>query len=348
MAFFDSSHQRAAILLALLGVGLAIALAPYATGLIGAPVLYVILSPLHRRLMTRFRPGTAAGIVILFATLVMVLPALSLIGVLVGEAQAMAVKVVQSPIFGRIAELKIGTYEVGPELVALGKEVISWLGGSALQLLGTATRMVLNLLFAFFGLYYLLLNHESAWATLQPYIPFSDENTAVLRERFRAVTTSTVIGTGLTALAQGAIVAVGFGATGLSNALFWGVVTVVFAILPVVGSGMVWLPGVVLLLFESRVGAGVGLAIWCIIGSVAVDYVLRPLVFNRYAQIHPLITLVGAVAGVSYFGLLGLLVGPLALSYFFEIVRMYRQEYLPPGSKSGLTEEIPTTGPVVR
>jgi predicted PurR-regulated permease PerM len=56
--------------------------------------------------------------------------------------------------------------------------------------------------------------------------------------------------------------------------------------------------------------------------------VIRPLVFRRWADIHPLITLLGAFAGVSYFGILGLLIGPLALSYFFELIRMYREEYL--------------------
>ena len=63
------------------------------------------------------------------------------------------------------------------------------------------------------------------------------------------------------------------------------------------------------------------------------DNVIRPIVFRRYAQIHPLVTLVGAFAGIRYFGLLGLLVGPLALSYFFELIRMYREEYLQPHAR---------------
>jgi predicted PurR-regulated permease PerM len=63
--------------------------------------------------------------------------------------------------------------------------------------------------------------------------------------------------------------------------------------------------------------------------------VIRPIVFRRYAQIHPLVTLVGAFAGIRYFGLLGLMVGPLALSYFFELIRMYREEYIRPRRRSG-------------
>jgi predicted PurR-regulated permease PerM len=52
------------------------------------------------------------------------------------------------------------------------------------------------------------------------------------------------------------------------------------------------------------------------------------MVFRRWAQIHPFITIIGAFAGIQYFGLLGLLIGPLAISYFFELIRMYRAEYL--------------------
>jgi len=70
------------------------------------------------------------------------------------------------------------------------------------------------------------------------------------------------------------------------------------------------------------------LALICIVVVGNVDYVIRPMVFRRWAHIHPLVTLVGALAGVPYFGLLGLLIGPLALSYLFELIKMYREEYL--------------------
>jgi predicted PurR-regulated permease PerM len=66
-----------------------------------------------------------------------------------------------------------------------------------------------------------------------------------------------------------------------------------------------------------------------LVGSV--DNVIRPLVYRRWAQIHPLVTLVGALAGIRFFGLIGLLIGPLALSYFFEFIAMYREEHLDSG-----------------
>ncbi|MBL8987317.1 MAG: AI-2E family transporter [Gemmatimonadetes bacterium] len=341
MAFFDSRHQRAAIVLALLAIGLTVALAPYATGLIAVPVLYVVLAPLHRWLCRWLKPGVAAGTVIVLTILVIVLPGISILSLIVGQAQNIAGTVMTGPLLDRLQALQIGPFDVGREIVRLGQTLVSWLGGNALALLGTVTRLSINVLLALFGLYYLLLNPDGVWHAVRPYIPFSPRNTDVLRDRFVAIAISTVIGTGLTAAAQGVSMALGFTFTGLGDPLFWGVVTVVFAVLPVVGSGMIWVPGVAVLVVSGRPGAAAFLVGWSLLTTAIIDYIFRPLVFNRFAQVHPLITLVGAIAGVSYFGLLGLLVGPLALSYFFEILRMYRQEFVPAGTQSGFTEEMP-------
>lgn len=328
MPFLDTNHQRAALLILLLGAGLAIALSPYATGLIGIPVLYVTFEPVHAWLRKRIKPALSAGLVVALGVFLIVVPGVSFAGLIVNEAQQMASGVIQSPILGRLAELRIREFELGPQLAELGKRIVSWIGTSAFGLIGTATRLALNLTIAFFGLYYLLIRPGETWEAMRPHIPFSTANADQLRQRFRDVTTSTLIGTGATALLQGTLVALGFWAVGLPNAVFWGVVTVIFAILPVVGSGLVWLPGVLALVLDGRYGAAIGLGAWGAVVISNVDNVIRPIVFTKWAKIHPLVTLVGAFAGVQYFGILGLLIGPLALSYFFELMRMYREEYL--------------------
>ena len=221
-----------------------------------------------------------------------------------------------------------GGIDLGPRLADLGTQVVAWIGSSAFGLVGTATRLALNLTISLFGLFYLLLQPQDTWEAVRPYIPFSAKNTEKLRQRFRDVTSATIIGTGLTAAVQGLLVGIGFWVTGLPNAVFWGVVTMVFAILPVVGSGLVWGPGAIALMLSGRAGPGVLLAIWGAVVVGNVDYVVRPRIFRRWANIHPLVTLLGALAGVPFFGILGLLIGPLALSYFFELVKMYREEYL--------------------
>jgi predicted PurR-regulated permease PerM len=328
MPFLDTNHQRAAILLLVLGVALVVALTPYATGLVGIPVLYTIFAPVHYWLAKRVSTRLAATLVVAIALFLIVVPGLSFAGLVVNQAQQIASGVIQSPILGRLAQLRIGETNIGPRLAELGAQVVAWIGSSAFGLIGTATRLALNITISLFGLFYLLLRPGETWQAVRPYIPFSTKNAEKLRQRFRDVTISTIIGTGLTAAIQGTLVGLGFWVAGLSNALFWGVVTMVFAILPVVGSGLVWGPGALALFLDHRYGAAIGLAAWGLVVVGNVDYLIRPMVFRRWADIHPLITLLGALAGVPYFGIVGLLIGPLALSYFFELIRMYREEYL--------------------
>ncbi len=329
MSFFDTKAQRAAWVVAILGVGIFLALIPYASGLLGAPVLFVVFGGLHTRLVRLIRSrSTAAGLVIVIALVVIVIPLVWTLSLLVGQAQGAVQQILSSQLINNLDTFRIGTFVIGPHLKQIGTEALSFVGGNAITVLGTATRVSLNLLFAFFGLYYLLLDSDGAWRNVRPYIPFSDENVTVLQERFVAVTKSTIVGTGFAALCQGTLVALGFWATGLGNAMFWGVVTAVVSILPVVGSGMVWVPGVIVLISRDEVGWAIGLALWGLVLVGNVDNMIRPWVSAHYAQIHPLITLIGAVAGVSYMGIIGLLVGPLALSYFFELLKMYRKEYL--------------------
>lgn len=327
MALLDT-HQRAALLVWLLGVAIAIAMTPYATGLLGIPVLYALFAPAHDWLARRVSPKVAAGLVVALVLFLIVVPGVSFAGLVVSQAQQIGAGVVQSPLLGTLKQLKPGGIDLGARVADLGTMIVSWIGSSAFGLLGTATRLALNLLISLFGLYYVMLRPAETWDAIRPYIPFSSRNAEKLRQRFRDVTHSTVVGTGVTAVLHGTLVGLAFWVVGLSNAVFWGVVTSAVSILPVLGSGMVWGPGALVLVLDHRPTAAILLALWGVVVVGNVDYVIRPMVFRRWAHIHPLVTLLGALGGVPYFGLLGLLIGPLALSYFFELIKMYREEYL--------------------
>ncbi len=328
MSISLSKHQRAQILIALLGVGLAFALWPYATGLIGAPVLAVICRPSFVWLARKIPPSIAAGLVVALTVFLLLVPGLSLAALAISEAEEMAGGIRQSPVLGELRTWSLGGFAIGQRLVTLGENAGQWIGTGAFSLIGTATKFALNMTIAMFGLYFLLLTSGEAWETVSPYIPFSDKNTEKLRERFRDVTNSTVIGTGLTALVQGLLVGLAFKVFGLPSPFFWGVITAVLSVLPVVGSGLVWGPGVVALILSQRYFAGTALLLWGLVVVASTDNVLRPLVYKKWARIHPLVTIVGALAGIRFFGVLGLLIGPLALSYFFELIVMYKDEYI--------------------
>lgn len=328
MALFDTRRQRAALLILVLGIGLAAALAPYASGILGAPVIVALFGPYHRWLRQHTSAGVAAGIVIVTAILVIIVPGATIAGLVVGQAPAIASGIAQSPLLQRLESLQIGPYAIGPELRQLGDQLVSWLASGAIGFIGTATRTVLNITIALFGAYFLLLQADEAWVIARPFIPFSDDNVLRLRERFRDVTNSTVIGVVLVAIIQGALLGIMFAILGLSNAVFWGVVTAILSILPVVGSGLVWVPACARFAIEGRWGAAIVLALWGVAVVGSADNIIRPIVYRRWANIHPFVTLVGAFAGIRWFGLLGILVGPLALSYFFALIDMYSRDYV--------------------
>lgn len=314
-----------------MGAAILWSVGPYATGIIGIPVLAVLFAPLHGWLVRQGAPsGVAALVVTILGAVLLIVPGILVAGMLINEAQTVTQDVLKSPILERFQSLQVRGIPIGPRLAEAAGRLVATIGASAFGLVGTATRLTLNLTISFFGLYYVLKHPGDVWLDARPYIPFSPANTEKLGKRFKDVTVSTVVGTGATAATQGALLGLAFLVLALPNALFWSVVTMALAILPVVGSGLVWGPAAVILMMQGRMVPGVLLVVWGVIVVGGVDNILRPLIYRRFSAIHPLITLIGAIGGVAAFGLLGLLIGPLALSYFFELIRMYREEYLEP------------------
>jgi predicted PurR-regulated permease PerM len=226
------------------------------------------------------------------------------------------------------------------ELIALAKAsgtLVSWLSGQVFAFVGSATSAALNLVIAFFALYYMLRSGANLWGIIRGYIPFSSNTADALRDRFFNVTQATLLGTVLVATIQGGLSASGFGWCRFPSVVLGH------------GHGICldpsgarqrarWLPAMLVLLVQARYGSAITMAV---IGGVVasnIDNLIRPLVYRRVSNIHPMITLVGAFAGVKYFGLLGLLLGPLAIAYLFELLRFYREEY-------GTADEVPA--PVV-
>ena len=323
----QSPRDRAALLILALGIAITVALLPFLSGLLGTAVLYVMFVPLYRRLARRMKPGASATLTLIVALIAIGLPLVWLLGMVIGEAPDALRTVQGSPLFARIASLRIGTMQVGAELAKASGTIVSWLSSQLFAFVGGATAAALNLVIAFFGLYYMLRSGPTVWGTVRPYIPFSPHTADALRDRFVSVTEATLLGTVLVALLQGIIIGLGFWIVGLASPLFWGTVTAFASILPVLGSALVWLPAVIVLLVENRPGAAIALAI--IGGGLAsnLDNLLRPIIYKRVSDLHPMITLIGAFAGVKYFGLLGVLLGPLAIAYLFELREFYREDY---------------------
>jgi len=335
MTLLQTPRDRAGLLILALGAAILVAIVPFLSGLLGAAVLYVIFVKPYRRLERAMRPGLAAAITLAAALVIVALPLGWLAGVVIAQAPDALRTLQSSAVFARVAELRVGSFQVGMELANASGTIASWLSARVFSFVGSATSAVLNLVIAFFGLYYMLRSDRNTWDAIRPYIPFSPPTADALRERFYSVTQATLLGTMLIAAIQGSLVGTGFWIVGLPNPFFWGTVTAIASILPVLGTSLVWLPAVLVLLVQDRYGAAVTMLVIGAGIASNIDNLIRPLVYRRVSHIHPMITLVGAFAGVKYFGLLGVLLGPLAIAYLFALLHFYREEYGAEGQANG-------------
>jgi predicted PurR-regulated permease PerM len=304
-----------------------VAVAPFLSGLLGAAVLYVIFVKPYERLQRVMNPGLAAAITLTAALVIIALPLTWLISEVIRQAPDALRALQNNAVFARIAQIRIGDFQVGEELANASGTIASWLSPRVFSVVGGATSAVLNLVIAFFGLYYMLRSDGTTWSSIRQYIPFSAHTADALRDRFFNVTEATLLGTVLIAVIQGSLVGTGFWIVGLPNPFFWGTVTAFASILPVLGTSLVWFPAVLVLLVQDRYGAAITMLVIGAGIASNVDNLIRPLIYRRVSNIHPMITLVGAFAGVRYFGLLGVLLGPLGIAYLFELLKFYREEY---------------------
>jgi len=327
MTFLQTPRDRAGLLILVLAVAVLMAVAPFLSGLLGAAVLYVIFVKPYERLQRVMNPGLAAAITLTAALVIIALPLTWLISEVIGQAPDALRALQNSDAFARVAQLRVGEYQVGAEVAKASGTIASWLSPRVISVVGGATSAVLNLVIAFFGLYYMLRSDGTTWSSIRQYIPFSAHTADALRDRFFNVTEATLLGTVLIAVIQGSLVGTGFWIVGLPNPFFWGTVTAFASILPVLGTSLVWLPAVLVLLVQDRYGAAITMLVIGAGIASTVDNLIRPRIYRRVSNIHPRITLVGAFAGVRYFGLLGVLLGPLGIAYLFELLKFYRDEY---------------------
>ena len=168
-------------------------------------------------------------------------------------------------------------------------------------------------------------------------IPLNPRSSKRLVDQFGKVTYSVVYAHIIVALVQGALGALGFYLVGIPSPIFWGVVMAIFALLPFVGSALVWAPASILILVNGLIsnsfiimGKGIGLFLFGVFVISTIDNVLRVKIAGGRAGVHPLTVLIGLIGGINLFGLVGIFVGPIALSllitFFKDFSKTYRKE----------------------
>ncbi|MEP6594958.1 MAG: AI-2E family transporter [Ginsengibacter sp.] len=193
--------------------------------------------------------------------------------------------------------------------------------------LTSTANIVGNLLIMFFLLYYTLIYSKKIENFLEDFIPLKHTNLAILGTETKVMIKSNAIGIPLLAIIQGFTGALGYWIFGVNEVLLWGFITAVCSVIPIVGTGLVWVPLTIYLLAINHTWQGFGLALYSLVILTNIDYVARITVLRKIGDVHPLITIFGVIAGLSMFGFLGLIFGPLLISYFILLVKIYRNEF---------------------
>ena len=217
-------------------------------------------------------------------------------------------------------DIQIATKE---NLMALPK----YISGVLPNVFSSAAGMITNLGIMYFTLYYMLQNAEQMEKKLTEFLPLRKENTKQLAKETKDIVISYSIGIPVLALAQGICATIGYAVFGISDPLLLGFLTGLCSVIPFVGSALVWVPLVVYLFAVGPQSAAIGLLAYCLIVVLNVDNILRMVLLKAFADIHPLITLFGVIVGLPLFGFLGLIFGPLLISYLLLLMKIYVNEF---------------------
>tara|TARA_R110000737_G_scaffold2919_1_gene8164 strand:- start:241 stop:1116 length:876 start_codon:yes stop_codon:yes gene_type:complete len=205
--------------------------------------------------------------------------------------------------------------------------VSTWLSNNLQGFAGGTFNIFIAVAIMYFMLFYMLTNRRELRESLFEYIPISKENLKIIGEEVRAMVRSNALGIPLVAMAQGIIALIGFLVFGVQAPFFWAVIVTIGSMIPFVGSLLGIVPVFILSLSGGNTFQAWGILLYGFIVVGATDNLFRLFVLKKLDNVHPLITLIGVIVGVPIFGFIGLIFGPLLISLFLIIVRMYKKEY---------------------
>lgn len=216
----------------------------------------------------------------------------------------------------------------------------AWTASLFPSLISGAFNIVFGLLIVYFLLYFMLVEHKNFEKALVKYAPFRSQNAIRFGEEMQNMTYANVVGQGLICVVQGSLVSLAFYVLGYNDPLFWGVITAFISFVPILGPPVVFLPAAILQIVNGNDFAGWAMIVFGFVVILNIDNVLRFMIAKKVGNIHPIITVIGVIIGVPLFGILGLVFGPLILSYFVLLIKIYETS----AKASGRMEKIKTIG----
>lgn len=317
-------------------------LSPFWDALAWGISLAFLLTPVHRWLTRELkgRPNASAGIITFLVPVLLAGPLLGLGALFAKQAADVAARLQQLPPSLNISLLQhlesipiLGTLSrfLRENIAATTEQIEGWLvKGAQLVLQSLAGKggdfvlgamgTVIHFFMMLFLLFFLLRDGGKMLDRAVRLVPMESKRKMELLKLVGDTTRAVIFGVVLTALSQGALVAIGFLIAGLPSPVVYGVATAVFALLPVGGAALVWIPAVIYLAVTSEWGWAIFMLVWGSGVSIS-DNILRPILVSSQAPVSTLAVFVGVIGGISAFGMIGLIIGPVVLTVIVALLR---------------------------
>jgi predicted PurR-regulated permease PerM len=343
--------QQASFLIILVVVSLlmAVIVYPFAQPLLWAGLAAIMFQPLYRTVLRRMRGrrNPAAGVTLLIIFFVLMVPALWIATMVAQEAITLVTTLQTQPL--DLATLFDQVYGMLPKIAQDAVDRSGWgnvtmvqtrvqelltqsagmIAGQAVSIGSGALSFFLAFGVALYVMFFLLRDGERIGRTVLCAVPVERAIADRLAERFLGIVRATIKGTGVVALVQGALGSITLTIAGVPSALLLGVVMGIFALVPVIGSGAVWVPAGLYLLITGATWQGVFVLLTGFFIISSADNVLRPILVGRDTGIPDWIILITTLGGISLVGFSGIVLGPLVAGLFlasWSILREQRDE----------------------
>lgn len=348
---FREKYWRYSLFVLIVGLGVTvfIELVPFLGGLLGAATIYVLLRGQMWYLSERrhWRRSVAASLLLAESIVVFLIPISLVVWMLVVKVQDLTLdpQIFVAPL-RHVAELirqRTG-YDFWREDNL--QSAIAYLPRAGQWIVKNIADLAINLVVLLFVLYFMLIGGSHMESYVREMLPFNRATGRKVMREIHMIVRSNAIGIPLLAVVQGVVAYLGYLLFGAPSPLFWGVATCFATIIPIVGTGLVWLPLAAYMALDGRWGAALGLCLYGMLVVTHVDNVVRFVMQKKLADTHPLVTIFGVVIGLSLFGFMGVIFGPLMLAMFIFCVDIFKRHYLE-GYGHIPTHSDPLTAPAV-
>jgi len=305
-----------------------------------AGIFSALSYPLFSRLKTRLggRPGLASVVTVLIIFFGVLLPLGALVGVVTGQAIKVGAAVTpwvqrqlaQPDVISDAFRALPFFDEVAPYRDLILEKAGTLVGGISnflLSHLQAFTMETFNFLFMLFTMLYtmffFLIDGQKLIDKILYYLPLEDQDERRMLDKFTSVTRATIKGTAVIGILQGCVGGVAFAVVGIPSAIFWGTIMAVLSVVPGIGTALVWGPAVIFLAATGALTKAIGVLVVCGAIGGSLDNLLRPILMGKDTQMHELLIFFGTLGGITMFGILGLIIGPLVAALFATAWDLY-------------------------